>query len=51
MFVVFTDPTLIPDWWGPTTVVDQMDVRPGGSWRFVTHSSDGSENAFRGTYR
>jgi uncharacterized protein YndB with AHSA1/START domain len=28
-----------------------MDVRPGGSWRFVIHNSDGSETAFRGTYR
>jgi uncharacterized protein YndB with AHSA1/START domain len=28
-----------------------MDVRPGGSWRFVVHSADGSETAFRGTYR
>jgi uncharacterized protein YndB with AHSA1/START domain len=36
---------------GPTTVVDQMDVRPGGSWRFVAHAADGSERAFRGTYR
>jgi uncharacterized protein YndB with AHSA1/START domain len=54
VFAVYTDPQLIPEWWGPygtTAVVDQMDVRPGGSWRFVTHSSDGSETAFRGTYR
>ena len=32
-------------------VVDQMDVRPGGSWRFVIENSDGFETAFRGTYR
>jgi uncharacterized protein YndB with AHSA1/START domain len=54
VFAVFTDPSLIPEWWGPrdtTTVVDQMDVRPGGSWRFVVHHADGRENAFRGTYR
>ena len=51
VFAVFTDPKLIPEWWGPTTVVDQMDVRPGGSWRFVAHNADGSETAFRGTYR
>jgi Uncharacterized conserved protein len=51
VFATFTDPKLIPEWWGPTTIVDQMDVRPGGSWRFVAHNADGSETAFRGTYR
>ena len=51
VFAAFTDPKLIPEWWGPTTVVDQMDVRPGGSWRFVGRNSDASETAFRGTYR
>jgi uncharacterized protein YndB with AHSA1/START domain len=54
VFAVYTDPELIPEWWGPrgtTAVVDRMDVEPGGSWRFVIRSSDGSETAFRGTYR
>jgi len=54
VFAAYTDPELIPQWWGPrgtTTIVDQMDVRPGGAWRFVSRSSDGSETAFRGTYR
>ena len=36
VFAAFTDPELIPEWWGPGTTVDEMDVRPGGSWRFVT---------------
>jgi uncharacterized protein YndB with AHSA1/START domain len=54
VYAAFTDPDLIPQWWGPrgtTTVVDQMDVRPGGAWRFVHRNSDGSETGFRGTYR
>lgn len=51
VFAAFTDPKLIPEWWGPTTVVDQMDVRTGGSWRFVAQNADGSEIAFRGNYR
>ena len=51
VFATFTDPKLIPEWWGPTTIVDQMNVRPGGSWRFVVHNSDGSETAFGGGYR
>ena len=54
VFAVYTDPELIPEWWGPrgtTTTVNQMDVRTGGSWRFVIRNSDGSETGFRGTYR
>jgi uncharacterized protein YndB with AHSA1/START domain len=54
VFAAFTDPKLIPEWWGPrdtTTTVDQMDVRPGGTWRFVIRNSDGSETGFRGTFR
>jgi uncharacterized protein YndB with AHSA1/START domain len=54
VFAAYTDPKLIPEWWGPhdtTTVVERMDVAPGGSWRFLIRNSDGSETAFRGTYR
>ena len=36
VYAVWTDPTLIPEWWGDGTVVEEMDVRPGGSWRFRT---------------
>ena len=36
VFSVYTDPKLIPDWWGDGTVVEEMDVRPGGRWRFRT---------------
>jgi len=54
VFKAYTDSTLIPQWWGPrgfTTTVDQMDVRPGGVWRFVQRGPDGSEYAFNGVYR
>jgi uncharacterized protein YndB with AHSA1/START domain len=54
VFALYTDPELIPEWWGPrdtTTVVDHMDVRSGGTWRFVTRDADGSEYGFRGSYR
>ncbi|CAM3589712.1 SRPBCC family protein [Kibdelosporangium persicum] len=54
VFKAFTDPELIPRWWGArrfTTTVDRMDVRQGGQWRFVTRNNDdGSEYAFRGVY-
>jgi uncharacterized protein YndB with AHSA1/START domain len=36
VFSVWTDPQLIPGWWGDSTVVEEMDVRPGGAWRFRT---------------
>ena len=36
VFRVMTDPELIPEWWGDGTVVEEMDVRPGGKWRFRT---------------
>jgi uncharacterized protein YndB with AHSA1/START domain len=36
VFSVWTDPALIPEWWGDGTVVEEMDVRPGGRWRFRT---------------
>ena len=54
VFKAFTDPELITEWWGPRdtdTTVDKMDCRTGGDWRFVHSNSDGSETAFRGTFR
>ena len=54
VFAVYTDPELIPEWWGPygtTARVERMDARTGGDWRFVVRNEDGSETAFRGTYR
>ncbi|HEV8535414.1 MAG TPA: SRPBCC family protein [Candidatus Limnocylindria bacterium] len=54
VFKAMTDPDLIPRWWGPRKykiVVDKMDVRPGGAWRFVLTGPDGTEQGFRGEYR
>lgn len=54
VFKVLTDPELIPRWWGPsdtTTIVDTMDVRPGGSYRYIHRSDDGSEVIFYGDIR
>jgi uncharacterized protein YndB with AHSA1/START domain len=53
VFSAYTDPQLIPRWWGPSslsTVVETMDVRAGGCWRFVQHDAKGSEFAFHGIY-
>ena len=54
VFKAYTDPNVIPQWWGQrdsTTIVDKMDVRPGGLWRFVQQAQDGSELGFRGEFR
>jgi uncharacterized protein YndB with AHSA1/START domain len=48
----YTDPNLIPQWWGPkrfTTMIDKMEVRPGGLWRFVQRDSSGTYS-FHGVY-
>ena len=36
VYSIWTDPELIPDWWGDGTVVEEMDVRAGGRYRFRT---------------
>ena len=49
----FTDPDLVPRWWGPkgtTAEVVEMDVRPGGKWRYVSHSPDRDDVSFYGEY-
>jgi uncharacterized protein YndB with AHSA1/START domain len=53
VYSAYTDPELIRQWWGigESGRVDVMEVRPGGAWRFVSSNADGSEDAFRGTYR
>jgi len=53
VFRAYTDPNLIPQWWGPkslTTTVAKMDVKPGGVWRFVQRDAHGNEYAFNGVY-
>jgi uncharacterized protein YndB with AHSA1/START domain len=54
VFQTFTDPKLVPEWWGPAiyaTRIEQMDVRPGGRWRFLQQDKEGKEFAFHGEYR
>jgi uncharacterized protein YndB with AHSA1/START domain len=50
VFSVWTDPALIPEWWGDGTVVEEMDVRPGGTWRKCMRSPEGVDYWRRGTY-
>jgi|SRR5947209_11323515 len=53
VFEAITDPKAVPNWWGPrrfTTIVDQMDPRAGGAWRYICRDETG-EYAWHGTYR
>jgi uncharacterized protein YndB with AHSA1/START domain len=54
VFDAYTNPELIPQWWGPygtTTIVEELDAKTGGFWRFVSRDADGSEIVFRGVFR
>lgn len=54
VFKAITDRALLTRWWGPRkyeTIVDKMDVRPGGTWRMRNIAADGGEHAFRGEFR
>jgi uncharacterized protein YndB with AHSA1/START domain len=51
VFRAYTDPELLVQWLGPralTMVVDQLENRDGGRWRFVHMDADGNEFAFHG---
>ena len=47
-----TDPDLVAQWWGRGNklVIEKLEVKKGGHWRFVEHS-DGQEYGFEGRYR
>jgi uncharacterized protein YndB with AHSA1/START domain len=53
VFRVYSEPNLIPLWWGPRymkTTVDKMDFRPGGSWRFIQSDGFGNVYPYHGVY-
>lgn len=46
VFSVWIEPQHVINWWGPngfTNTIHEMDVRPGGIWRFVMHGPDGND--------
>jgi len=55
VFAAWTDPKLLPRWMtGPegwTMPVCDIDLRPGGTWRFVWRRADGSEMGMTGSYK
>ena len=49
----WTDPYHVARWWGQrstTTKVIELDLRPGGNWRFEQHNTSGAVCIFKGTY-
>lgn len=50
VFKLYTDPDRVAQWWGPGTVVQEMEPRSGGRWRFVQRDDDGNEYGFHGVY-
>ena len=55
VFDAFTNPRHVPNWLiGPegwTMPVCEIDLRPGGTWRYVYRKDDGSEMTMQGSYR
>ncbi|WP_406701241.1 SRPBCC family protein [Singulisphaera sp. Ch08] len=44
VFEAWTNPKYVAQWWGPngfTNTIHEMEVRPGGVWRFTMHGPDG----------
>jgi uncharacterized protein YndB with AHSA1/START domain len=53
VYKVWTDPKHVVLWWGPqgfTTTIHEMDVRPGGAWRYSMRGPDGKDYPFNGEY-
>jgi uncharacterized protein YndB with AHSA1/START domain len=48
----FTEPELLAQWWGRGNelVIETLELRPGGRWRFVEHADDGV-HGFEGLFR
>jgi uncharacterized protein YndB with AHSA1/START domain len=55
VFEAFTNPAHVPNWMlGPqgwSMPVCEIDLRPGGAWRFIWRRSDGSQLEMGGVYR
>ncbi len=54
VYALYTQPQHVKRWWGPryiTLSACEMDVRPGGEWRYVFSKGDAPGMTFKGVYR
>ena len=54
VYKAWTTPELVRRWWAGTMgemTIAEMDVRVGGTWRWVMIANEGMEVAFHGEYR
>src|SRR5947209_8072236 len=53
LYRAYTDPELLVQWLGPrslTMTIDRLEVRDGGTWRFIHRDADGTEYGFHGVH-
>ncbi len=53
IFRAHTEPDLLVQWLGPrrlTMTIDRMEIRDGGTWRYVHREPDGTEHGFHGVF-
>ncbi|HEX4794974.1 MAG TPA: SRPBCC family protein [Humisphaera sp.] len=53
VFDMWTDPKHIARWWGPSgfrLTIHEMNVKPGGEWRFIMHGPDGRDYQNKNVY-
>ena len=54
VFAMHTRPEHVKRWWGPryiTLSICEIDLRPGGEWRYVFAKGAGPEMTFKGVYQ
>jgi uncharacterized protein YndB with AHSA1/START domain len=54
VYEAWTTPELVKRWWGAKrgeVTIAEIDLRVGGTWRYVAITHDGTEVGFHGEYR
>ena len=53
VFRAYTEPDLLVQWLEPrryAMTIDRLEIRDGGTWRYLHRGDDGTEYAFRGVF-
>jgi uncharacterized protein YndB with AHSA1/START domain len=53
LFRAYVDPDLLVQWAGPlglTMTIDHIDLRHGGTWRYISSDAHGNEYSFHGVF-